>query len=383
MYSPPEWIKFRRYRGDGLTVWSLGILLYDMVCGDIPFETDAQIKLAHLTFRPELRLSKDVIDCIKRCLTVSQNERITLAQLQQHPWVKERGSENSNDSNLHRSINQPPIVHRSISTPMDVITGPSFGCSHIAANETPDSCYSSSLSTPISCDSSAVTGAEKMSTSNSTISYLSPSRFTSVPYTPTTHSSSSSSILASKPICRPIDNEFEDEGISAMSVSPVSANSSALLSPFMAEHHMMMSSGGSTSSSSVMTPLGDSQTNSYGISGDKHSFGTNDQINIRDSDNDRQAVIEDDDTNFFLCSIHNDKKVLDERHEEYGDNCKNYSMSTPIITLNDNVVNMYSITSQQQVQQLTPSAIVNCAQKLSDIQQQQKQELLSATVAVI
>ena len=142
MYSPPEWIKFRRYRGDGLTVWSLGILLYDMVCGDIPFETDAQIKLAHLSFRPELHLSKDVIDCIKGCLTVSQNERITLAQLQQHPWVKEKGSENSNDNNLLTKINHHTLLHRCVSAPMEVTTGPNFGYLNILSNKTRDSCYS-------------------------------------------------------------------------------------------------------------------------------------------------------------------------------------------------------------------------------------------------
>merc|ERR1712051_144828 len=87
VYAPPEWIKFRRYKADGLTVWSLGILLYDMACGDIPFETDAQIKRAALIHPNFHRLSHELQHLISRCLTINVEDRIKLSDILAHPWI--------------------------------------------------------------------------------------------------------------------------------------------------------------------------------------------------------------------------------------------------------------------------------------------------------
>ena len=86
MYAPPEWITCSRYFGGPATVWSLGILLFDMVQGDIPFETDDEICNAQLKFRREV--STDCADLIKACLRIRPQDRIQLEDILGHPWLE-------------------------------------------------------------------------------------------------------------------------------------------------------------------------------------------------------------------------------------------------------------------------------------------------------
>jgi len=87
-YAPPEWFSNRRMTAEGMTVWSLGILLYSLVCGDIPFHTDVQIKHACLTF-PDF-LSHSVISLIQTCLDKNPRSRISLVDLTRHPWLQDK-----------------------------------------------------------------------------------------------------------------------------------------------------------------------------------------------------------------------------------------------------------------------------------------------------
>ena len=86
-YAPPEWVTGRSYRAEGLMVWSLGILLYDMLCGDIPYETDEQIMSGSLVWCDQLDLSDTVQSLVERCLCIDQRERMSLQQVRDSPWL--------------------------------------------------------------------------------------------------------------------------------------------------------------------------------------------------------------------------------------------------------------------------------------------------------
>ncbi|KAM7033962.1 serine/threonine-protein kinase pim-1-like [Acridotheres tristis] len=57
-YSPLEWTKFGWYYGKPATVWSLGILLHQMVCGEHPFRRGQNISRDHQLSLPQ-RLSQE------------------------------------------------------------------------------------------------------------------------------------------------------------------------------------------------------------------------------------------------------------------------------------------------------------------------------------
>ncbi|NXC33273.1 PIM3 kinase, partial [Campylorhamphus procurvoides] len=86
-YSPPEWTHFGWYYGKPATIWSLGIVLHQMVCGEHPFRRGHNISWDHQLSLPQ-RLSPDCQALIRWCLSVNSLDRPTLEDLFSDPWLQ-------------------------------------------------------------------------------------------------------------------------------------------------------------------------------------------------------------------------------------------------------------------------------------------------------
>ncbi|XP_072900846.1 serine/threonine-protein kinase SIK2-like isoform X2 [Hemitrygon akajei] len=90
-YAAPEVFEGRDYEGPHLDVWSLGVVLYVLVCGSLPFDGPTlpilRQRVIEGHFRVPFFLSKDCEDLIRRMLTVDPLKRITIPEIKRHCWL--------------------------------------------------------------------------------------------------------------------------------------------------------------------------------------------------------------------------------------------------------------------------------------------------------
>ncbi|XP_041936208.1 probable serine/threonine-protein kinase SIK1B [Alosa sapidissima] len=90
-YAAPEVFEGKAYEGPKLDIWSLGVVLYVLVCGTLPFDGDNLYLLRQRVtkgrFRVPFFMSQECENLIRRMLAVNPAKRISMAQIKQHRWM--------------------------------------------------------------------------------------------------------------------------------------------------------------------------------------------------------------------------------------------------------------------------------------------------------
>ncbi|KAJ1624168.1 SNF1-related protein kinase [Pavlovales sp. CCMP2436] len=91
-YAAPEVISGKLYAGPEVDVWSMGVILYALLCGSLPFD-DENIpnlfkKIKGGIYTLPGHIGEPTKDLIAKMLVVDPLQRITIAEIRQHPWFK-------------------------------------------------------------------------------------------------------------------------------------------------------------------------------------------------------------------------------------------------------------------------------------------------------
>ncbi|XP_068178214.1 maternal embryonic leucine zipper kinase [Antennarius striatus] len=90
-YAAPELIQGKAYIGSEADVWSMGVLLFALLCGYLPFDDDNCMLLYRKITRGKYDnprwLSPGSILLLNQMMQVEPKRRLTVGQLLDHPWV--------------------------------------------------------------------------------------------------------------------------------------------------------------------------------------------------------------------------------------------------------------------------------------------------------
>nr|XP_057917866.1 maternal embryonic leucine zipper kinase isoform X1 [Doryrhamphus excisus]XP_057917951.1 maternal embryonic leucine zipper kinase isoform X1 [Doryrhamphus excisus] len=90
-YAAPELIEGKAYIGSEADVWSMGVLLFALLCGYLPFDGDTCMvlykKITTGKYDNPRWLSPGSILLLNQMMQVDPKRRVTVRQLLDHPWV--------------------------------------------------------------------------------------------------------------------------------------------------------------------------------------------------------------------------------------------------------------------------------------------------------
>ncbi|XP_069004182.1 serine/threonine-protein kinase SIK2 isoform X3 [Embiotoca jacksoni] len=90
-YAAPEVFEGQQYEGPQLDIWSMGVVLYVLVCGALPFDGPTlpvlRQRVLEGRFRIPYFMTEDCEHLIRRMLVLDPSKRLSVAQIKEHKWM--------------------------------------------------------------------------------------------------------------------------------------------------------------------------------------------------------------------------------------------------------------------------------------------------------
>ncbi|KAG7314524.1 hypothetical protein KOW79_021827 [Hemibagrus wyckioides] len=90
-YAAPEVFEGQKYEGPQLDIWSMGVVLYVLVCGALPFDGPSlpvlRQRVLEGRFRIPYFMTEDCEHLIRRMLVLDPAKRLALSQIRLHRWM--------------------------------------------------------------------------------------------------------------------------------------------------------------------------------------------------------------------------------------------------------------------------------------------------------
>lgn len=86
-YSSPEVLKGKPYFRKYQEIWSLGVMLFVMVCGAAPFPSVLDVEDKEPEIPPPILLSQEIKDLLENILKKLPEDRLNLEQIQDSSWI--------------------------------------------------------------------------------------------------------------------------------------------------------------------------------------------------------------------------------------------------------------------------------------------------------
>ncbi|ELU10035.1 hypothetical protein CAPTEDRAFT_103587 [Capitella teleta] len=121
-YAAPELFEGKEYDAPKVDIWSMGVVLYVLVCGALPFDgrTLQSLRLRILSgqFGVPFFMSTECESLIKSMLAIDPLKRITIREIVEHRWIKIGGEDPEFDALIQESLSPGPDKPRIMNEPI-------------------------------------------------------------------------------------------------------------------------------------------------------------------------------------------------------------------------------------------------------------------------